>query len=309
MIVTLTLNPAIDRTIKVSRINQRDVTRVQKTLRDAAGKGINVSKVIKSLGGNTIATGFIAGENGEFIKKSLSSLTIPFDFIEVTGNTRENIKIQETEINNVIEINEIGPTISKNEIDNLIKKLDSLLQKGDILVMSGSIPKGVNKDFYKNLIIKYRKKSIITILDTSLELLKIGIEGVPQIIKPNLYELEKLVGKDLKTTEEIIKEARLLCKTGINQVLISLGSDGVLYVDLEKALRVSVPSVKVESTVGAGDSFVAALSYSLDNEYNLEKTLVFSASVATASCMTEGTNPGTKENIEQVYKQVKIKEV
>ena len=309
MIVTLTLNPAIDRTIKVDQINQRDVTRVTKTIRDAAGKGINVSKVIHSLGGNTIATGFLAGENGAFIKKALSALNLSYNFVEVEGNTRENIKIQETNKNNVIEINESGPTITKEETNRLNNTLDKLLQPGDILVMSGSIPKGIEKDYYKKLIEKHRQNNVKTILDTSLELLTIGLEGKPHIIKPNLYELEKLVGKELKTTTEIIQEARQICKQGIHQVIVSLGSEGVLYVDLDQVLKVTVPKVEVESTVGAGDSFVAGLSYSLDNNYSLENTLMYSASVATASCMTEGTNPGSKEDINEIYKKVKIEEV
>ena len=309
MIVTLTLNPAIDRTIKVDQINQRDVTRVTKTIRDAAGKGINVSKVIHSLGGNTIAAGFLAGENGAFIKKALSALNISYNFVEVEGNTRENIKIQETNKNNVIEINESGPTITKEETNRLNNTLDKLLQPGDILVMSGSIPKGIENDYYKKLIEKHRQNNVKTILDTSLELLTIGLEGKPHIIKPNLYELEKLVGKELKTTTEIIQEARQICKQGIHQVIVSLGSEGVLYVDLDQVLKVTVPKVEVESTVGAGDSFVAGLSYSLDNNYSLENTLMYSASVATASCMTEGTNPGSKEDINEIYKKVKIEEV
>ena len=309
MIVTLTLNPAIDRTIKVDQINQRDVTRVTKTIRDAAGKGINVSKVIHSLGGNTIATGFLAGENGAFIKKALSALNLSYNFVDVEGNTRENIKIQETSKNNVIEINESGPTITKEETNRLNNTLDKLLQPGDILVMSGSIPKGIENDYYKKLIEKHRQNNVKTILDTSLELLTIGLEGKPHIIKPNLYELEKLVGKELKTTTEIIQEARQICKQGIHQVIVSLGSEGVLYVDLDQVLKVTVPKVEVESTVGAGDSFVAGLSYSLDNNYSLENTLMYSASVATASCMTEGTNPGSKEDINEIYKKVKIEEV
>ncbi len=309
MVVTLTLNPAIDRTIKVPLLNQRDVTRVTSTRRDAAGKGINVSKVIASLQGDTVCTGFLAGDNGVFIQNQLDQLSIRTDFVQVSGETRENIKIQETDTNKVLEINELGPTISPSELQEITTKLDNLLQEGDVLVISGSMPKGINQDYYKTLLERYNAKGVTTLLDTSLHLLTRGIEGKPSIIKPNLYELEKLTGKTLSSNNDIIDEAKKLLQKGIKEVIVSMGKDGVLYISNNKVYKVTVPSVQVESTVGAGDSFVAGYSYALDNNFKLTKALRYAASVATASCKTEGTNPGSLEDITEIYKESTISEV
>jgi len=309
MVITLTLNPAIDRTIKVDEINDKDVTRVQKTLRDAAGKGINVSKVVASLGGSTICTGFLAGENGKYINDTLTKLGISTDFVWVDGETRENIKIQETTKNNVIEINEKGPNIEQEDLESIKQKLDTLLKRGDILVISGSVPTGVPINFYHDIIMKYNDLGVITILDTSLELLKQNLSANPKIIKPNLYELSKLVQKELETEKDIIKEARQLCDQGINEVIVSLGKDGSLYVNKEQVYKVTVPIIKVESTVGAGDSFVAGLSFAIEQGYEITKKLKFASSVASASCMAEGTNPGNDEDIDLIFKQTILKEV
>jgi len=307
MIVTVTLNPAVDRTIKVEEINEKDVTRVKKTIRDAAGKGINVSKVICSLGGTTFATGFLGGSNGAFIQKELLKLKVPNDFVLVKGETRENMKIHETLTNRMLELNESGPLVNDSDVQKLLSVLDKMLHKEDVLVLSGSIPQGLDKNIYEVLIKRYRSKGIITILDTSLDLLKEGIKGNPNIIKPNLYELEQLVGKKLHSDDEIVAEARMLCKNGIDEVIVTLGKDGAILVNLNESLKIDAPSVKVESTVGAGDSFVGGISYSIDQGYGIEKRLKFATAVASASVMSEGTNPGKKEDIERLIELVQIR--
>lgn len=306
MIVTVTLNPAIDRTIVVEEINKKDVTRVEKTRRDAAGKGINVSKVIASLGGNTICSGFLAGENGKFMIEKLSKLGIKTDFVWIDGETRENIKIQESFKNKVIEINEKGPSIVQKDLQKIEKKLDLLLHKGDILVLAGSVPIGVPTEIYHKLIVKYNNLGIITILDTSLELLKQSLSAKPKIIKPNLYELSKLLDKELDKEEDIILEAQKLCNQGIEEVIVSLGKEGSLYVNKDLVYKVLPPSLKVKSTVGAGDSYLAGFTYAIDQGYDLERKLKFASSVASASCMVEGTNPGENSDIDSLIQQTTL---
>jgi len=309
VIVTLTLNPAIDRYVKVKQISRIDVTRVLEVRKDPAGKGINVSKVIKKLGGKSIATGFIGGTNGEFILNKLADLKIENDFIKVQGETRENIKIHEVEIDNFLEINESGPFIEDFSVNALFDKLDELLNVGDTLVLSGSIPKGVPVDIYSKIITNAKRKGVMTVLDTSLILLKESLNAKPDIIKPNLYELEEFCGKTLNDDTDIIIEARKIVNIGINEVIVSLGKDGILYISDDVVFKVSVPTVKIESTVGAGDSFVGGLCFAYDNDYDLEEKLLFAASVATASVMTPGTNPGSIDEVNEILKNTKIKEV
>ncbi|MBU1020263.1 MAG: 1-phosphofructokinase [Firmicutes bacterium] len=309
MIYTVTLNPAIDRTVLVDEINEFDVTRVVKTVRDAAGKGINVSKVITSLGGSTIATGFLAGVNGEFIQVELMKKGIKEAFIFVGGETRENIKLIEKKSGKTLEINEAGPTIEPQYLERFIKTLDRSLKKDDILVLSGSVPGGIPVEVYQTLIERYHSLGITTILDTSKELLQKGILGKPTIIKPNRYELELYSGKKLATDQDIVTEALKICHQGIKEVIVTLGKDGAIYVSEERVFRVDSPRVVVQSSVGAGDSFVAGMAYALSEGYDTEKRLKYAASVAGACVMSEGTNPGKVTDVARLFDYVKIKEI
>lgn len=309
MIYTVTLNPAIDRTVLVEEINEKDVTRVVKTVRDAAGKGINVSKVIASLGGESIATGFLAGSNGEFIQVEMISKHIKEAFVFVAGETRENIKLIETKTGKTLEINEAGPTIEPQYLDQFIKSLDRLLKKDDIVVLSGSIPGGIPTNIYQILIERYQELGITTILDSSKELLQLGIKGKPTIIKPNRYELELYSGKTLSTDQDIIEEALKICELGIKEVVITLGKEGAIFVSKEQSYKIESPQVTVQSSVGAGDSFVAGMAYALSQGYDIEKRLKYAASVAGACVMSEGTNPGKLSDVQRLFEFVKIEEI
>lgn len=309
MIYTLTLNPAIDRTIIVDEISKVDVTRVQKTRRDAAGKGINVSKVIDSLGGTSVCLGFIAGENGRYIKNQLAQNNIKNVFVDVEGETRENIKVLQTNSSGMIELNEKGPIITKEDKEKLFNILDSLLVKNDVLAISGSIPQGLDVSIYKEIIERYKSKGVVIVLDASGDLFTVGIEGLPHIIKPNKYELEKYLNKPLVSDRDIALEAKKLIVKGIDKVIVSLGKEGAIYVDCENSYRVVVPSLEVKSTVGAGDSFVAGLCVGLSRFDDEQELIKYAASVGSASCLTEGTYPGTIEDIENIKEKILVQEI
>jgi len=309
MIYTLTLNPAIDRTITADQINYKDVTRVTSTRRDPAGKGVNVSKVIKSLSMQSVCLGFVAGNNGVYIKDQLDLMEIKHDFITVFGETRENIKLIEKETNNVLEINETGPTITNREIQFLHDKLEILLKKDDVLVVSGSVPNGVSKELYSDIIKEYKRLGVKVILDASGELFKSTIGALPNIIKPNKYELETYLDKTLDNDTDIKEAALELVKSGIEQVIVSLGQDGAMYVDKDTQFKVVVPKLIVKSSVGAGDSFVAGLCVALSKFDSVQEQIVFAASVGSASCLAEGTNPGSIEDVEKIREQIKIERI
>ena len=309
MIYTLTLNPAIDRTIYVDEINHVDVTRVKTTRRDEAGKGVNVSKVIQSLEKSSICLGFLAGENGNYIKSQLNSKGITNYFIEVRGETRENIKLIETSTNKVLELNEQGPIVTEDDINKLFEFMDTLLQKDDCLVISGSVPKGVDVSIYKEIIARYKRKGVVTILDASNELFAKALESSPDIIKPNIYELEKYLGKELPEMKDVILECKKLEIDGVKQVIVSMGKDGALYVDCEHSVKFDVPLLKALSTVGAGDSFVAGIAVGLTKFDDPIEMIKYAASVGSASCLTEGTNPGSLEDVNEIYKKITLRNV
>lgn len=306
MIYTLTLNPAVDRTVYTDTLSKIDVTRVKKTIRDAAGKGINTSKVLKQLSTSSICLGFIAGNNGQFIKNSLKGLNINESFITVTGETRENIKLIEEANNQIYEINEAGPSIDEDALNSLYKQLENL-EKEDILILSGSAPKGINKTIYKDIINNYPE--IFTILDASGELFKEGIKSKPTVIKPNKFELEQYAGRKLDSIKDIIDVSKELLSTGIKYIFVSLGAEGALLVSNDKTLIATVPSLKIKSTVGAGDSFVAGLSKSFQENKKIEDILTYAASVGSASVLSEGTADVSLSDIDKLLTQINIKTI
>lgn len=309
MIYTLTLNPAIDRTVICNEINLKDVTRVTKTTREAAGKGINVSKVIKNMGEQSICTGFLAGDNGRFIDDELSRLDIDTKFIHVSGNTRENIKVVSTFNNQTLELNEMGPSIEELSLSHMLEYYDKVLKKDDILVLAGSAPLNVPIDIYASIIERYKEKGVLVILDTSKELFERGIEAKPSVIKPNLYELESYFKKTISNYTEAIPYAKLLVDKGIDEVIVTLGKDGSLYVSKDQILKVEIPVVEVKGTVGAGDSFVAGYAIAMAKKLGIEESLKYASSVSIASCLQPGSTPGKKEDAEYIKKEVKINKI
>lgn len=309
MIYTLTLNPAIDRTVIVPEVNYKDVTRVTRTVREAAGKGINVSKVINNMEETSICTGFVGGDNGDFINKSLQNDNIETFFVEVSENTRENIKVLSSNDGSVLELNEQGASISKKNLNNMFLYFDNTLKENDILVLAGSAPANVEHSIYQEIIKRYKKRNVITILDTSKNLFQLGIEAGPTIIKPNKYELEMYFDKEIHSFDELVESARLLLEKGVNEVYVTMGKDGSLYVSKEAVYKVTIPTITAKGTVGAGDSFVAGLAIAKSNGLDIEDTLKYASAVSIASCLQEGTSPGKKEDKDKYVKLINVERV
>ena len=304
MIITVTLNPAIDKTLEVDNCTIGSINRVSSIKIDAGGKGINVSKVIKSLEGESIALGALAGSTGEFIKSYLDDEKIKNDFIFAEGETRTNIKIVDKVKNTNTDINEPGNSISEEDIKRIKEKVFNDIKEEDILVLSGSVPQGVEKNIYEVWIKDAKQLGVKTILDADGELLKQGLLSGPYLIKPNIHELEKLFDVKINGVEEVISLCKSIFDYGVNIIAVSLGSEGALFMNREKTIYAHGLKVEVKSTVGAGDSMVAALALALDKDYSFEKAVTLSVAAATAGVMTEGTTAGSLEDILNIEKQV-----
>ena len=304
MIITVTLNPAIDKTLEVDNCTIGSINRVSSIKIDAGGKGINVSKVIKSLKGESIALGALAGSTGEFIKNYLDDEKIKNDFIFAEGETRTNIKIVDKVKNTNTDINEPGNSISEEDIKRIKEKVFNDIKEEDILVLSGSVPQGVEKNIYEVWIKDAKQLGVKTILDADGELLKQGLLSGPYLIKPNIHELEKLFDVKINGVEEVISLCKSIFDYGVNIIAVSLGSEGALFMNREKTIYAHGLKVEVKSTVGAGDSMVAALALALDKGYSFEKSVTLSVAAATAGVMTEGTTAGSLEDILNIEKQV-----
>lgn len=297
MVYTLTLNPAIDYIVNVDNYKHGEVNRTSGEKLLAGGKGINVSTVLKNLGSDTKALGFLAGFTGEIIRKMLDEDKIKNDFIFLeNGYSRINVKLKTDE---ETEINGQGPEISEKFLNELYKKL-AYIKSGDALVLAGSIPKSISSDIYCEILEKLSDKSILTVVDATGELLKKSLKYNPFLIKPNRSELEELCVHKLETLDDISDAASELKKAGAKNVLVSLGADGALLVteDNQVIYRKAVKGNVINST-GAGDSMVAGFIYGWLEKGDYSYAVDMGISAGSASTFSE--NLATKEEIEKIY--------
>lgn len=309
MVITVTLNPAMDKTLIVDNFRAGVVNRASSLRYDIGGKGINVSKVLKNLGIESVSTGFLGGIWEKTFEKELQERNIAFDFVHVNGNTRTNTKIVDNVNMTFTDVNEPGPEISKEELQNLIDRFSKLCSSGDIVVLSGGVSSSVPKDIYKTMTETAKKKGAFVILDADGILLAEGLEGLPNAIKPNEHELGKLLGVDSSDRTQLIKGALKLRDKGIDRLMISLGSEGAVYIAEGAVYFAEALKVMVKGTVGAGDSMVAGLIYGLTNKLTAEDTLKFATACGAASVELDGTEACTLEQVQSLFDKVKIVKV
>lgn len=306
MIITVTMNPAIDKTVEVDDFQHGGLNRLKNVISDAGGKGINVSKTIKELGGDSIATGFIGGSGGAHIEKVLKELGIQSDFVHVAGETRTNIKLVETS-GLVTELNEPGPVISRQEMDLLVEKLISYANEDSLFVISGSIPGGIDKTIYKNLISIVKERGAKVFLDADGELFVNSLEANPDIIKPNRSELEGYYGMDYRANEEeLVHMGTQFLDKGIDTVAISLGQMGAMFLKGNQKLRCPGLKVEARSTVGAGDAMVAAIAYGIDKGLEFVDCVKLGMATSAGAVTTNGTKPPKRQLIDELVSKVEV---
>ena len=306
MISTVTVNPAIDYNLKTDKLALDEVNRVELISKTAAGKGINVAKAIKNLGLETEALGCVGGATGEYIVKELAADNIAADFNQVAKETRINFKITDN-LNQETKVNQEGLPLNKDEIKAVSDKVVKKAQQSKMIVLGGSLPQNLPDDFYQDLIGRLKECEVKIFLDTSGPPLKLALEAKPTLIKPNLRELEELMGQDL-SFQEVISVSQDLVASGIELVVVSLGADGALLVG-EGIWYAKPPQVEVESTVGAGDSMVGALAVGYIKGYSLKKMLEYAVAMSTATILLPGSEIGKLNDVEKWKKEVKIKSV
>ncbi|MBE6572604.1 MAG: 1-phosphofructokinase [Ruminococcaceae bacterium] len=297
MIYTLTLNPAIDYRLNTGRISYGETNRALSEELSFGGKGINVSKVLKNLGIESKALGFCAGFTGKALISHLDEYGIENDFVELCGgNTRINLKLCDGQ-NCETEINACGPKVTECEKNILFDKIKNSVTDGDTLILSGSVPIGMDGETYADVIELVKEKNIRIVVDAQGELLLNTLRHKPFLVKPNLSELCGIVGKDLSTPDEIADGAKRLRALGAKNVLVSLGADGALLAD-EKGNVTSVAACKgrVANTVGAGDSMVAGFVAGAHKGYEYALRLANACGGATAFSV----GLATKEAVEKL---------
>jgi 1-phosphofructokinase len=304
MIATVTLNPAIDRTVVVDRFEFGAVNRVRSVREDMGGKGINVARILRVLGSETVAVGFIGRSNLSHVKSLLEHDQLATDFIEIDAPTRTNTKLIENASRTTTDINEAGFTVDAPALAAILNKVEDLSRSCAFMVFSGSLPQGVPSDFYYQLIRRVQPPCQ-SVLDADGALLMAGLKASPTLIKPNIHELETALGATLDGQAAILSAGRqLIDQYGLKYVLVSMGGDGSILVTAERAIYAAPLKVDVRGTVGAGDSMLAGFVHCLARQESLEQAMAWATACGALAVSKVGTEAFTRQEVEQMARQV-----
>lgn len=309
MIVTVTLNPGLDRTLTVSEIRFNEVLRARTVQVDCGGKGFNVSRALAALGVSSLAIGFVGGGTGEILARGLAQAGIATDLVHVQGESRTATVIQEESSGRYVKVNEPGPPIQPEELAALRACISHHLQPGDIWTLCGSLPPGVPVDFYGELIRMLQSAGARVFLDASGEPLRRGCSAAPFLVKPNLAEAAEVMGStELALFGREREVATYFLEFGIPVVALSLGARGLWLATRERSVWAEPPPVQVRHTVGSGDALLAALAWAFGEGLPLEEVARWGVACGTAAAMHEGVTFGSRAEVEALYKEVRAHE-
>ncbi len=300
MIYTITWNPSIDYIVSVKEFRVGEVNRAVSESMFPGGKGLNVSMVLKNMGVDNTALGFIAGFTGKEIERQVKQAGVRSEFIHVScGCSRINLKLKS---NQETEINGCGPEIKEKEIKELYQKLGQL-KEGDILVLAGNIPNSMPMDSYKKIIKPLAGKGILFVIDAEKELLCQTLEFQPFLVKPNQYELGGLFHVECRTKQEVTTYAQKVREMGARNVLVSMASEGAILLTEEGNIYyMPAPKGEVKNSVGAGDSMVAGFLAGWVEKKDYFYALKKAVSAGSATAFSEWL--ATKEEIEKILGQI-----
>jgi len=301
------MNPCIDLTLFISKLSLGDSHRTHHVRQDVAGKAVNAAYALKNLGLDCRVLGLDFIENGQLLKDLLAKAAIPYDYVTAPGAIRTNTKIFEEHNKVMTEINQEGPAVSNDTVEAFLRSFEQ--DKSDVIVLSGSLPLGVNASLYKTII---SKTKAIVILDTYGEALRLGLEASPAIIKPNQQELEQTFGVRLPSrSEQITFCQELISKYNLRAVCLSQGADGALMIGKDEIYFAPSLNIPVKGIQGAGDSMVAGLASELQNDKNASLDILLKSAMAMAasSLIQEGTLMGTKADYTKMLQHVSIQKL
>ena len=307
MIITITPNPSIDVSYYMEEFQLDAVNRCYDYNKTAGGKGLNVSKVLKIIGGDLLATGFVGGKSGEFIEEGLKERNIKSRFIKIAGETRTSLAIQHKDTST--EIREAGPTISTEEEQEFLDLLKDLAEKADTFCISGSLPLGLDYSFIEKVLNITKDKKLI--VDTSGEnLRKIVFESTikPYAVKPNLDEIMELTGlkKEELKIEEILKGDVF---KDIPLVMVSLGKEGAVAKYKDSLYRMTVPVIEAVNSVGSGDSTIAGLAYGISRQLEIKETFKLAMSLGVLNALEKEIGYININHLEAMKEKIKVEEI
>lgn len=309
MILTVTLNAAIDKRYVVEEFKVGEVNRVKECAYVPGGKGLNVSKPAAVAGAEVVATGFVGGHAGNYIEASLKDYHVKSAFYHLESESRSCINIWDEKNCVQTEFLKPGFTVTESEFQGFVEEFKELVKKADVVAMSGSVPKGLDGTAYQKLVKVVKDAGKKVILDTSGKLLEMGIEACPTMIKPNIDEIRMLTGKECNEIGEIVEAAKEIHARGVEVVAVSLGADGSLAVSDEGVFRAIVPRIDAVNTVGCGDSMIAGFALGFAEGLGIEETLRKASAISAAAALREETGYFVMEDMQRLYPQIKIEKM
>lgn len=306
MIYTVTLNPALDHFLDVEELRVDDANRVKHECFYAGGKGIDVSRAIRHLGGDSMALGFIGGHTGQVMLDLLKAEGVTCYFTPIAQETRRNIIVTTQRARTQTMLNSRGPVVSKDEWAAFLTHLKLLDLQDAYVVVSGSLPVGVPSDAYRQIVDEVQARGARAVLDADGPCFKSGLRAKPFAIKPNVNELRRLTGKPLRLESDILRAAERVQRGGVEVVLVSRGAKGVVLVGRRECYRAIPPPVTVRSTVGAGDSTVAGFVMAHAEGQELEACVRLATAAGTAATLAPGNQLCREADVRRLAPKVKV---
>jgi 1-phosphofructokinase family hexose kinase len=306
MIITVTPNPALDRTLTVPAIVFDEMVRASDSRLDLDGKGVNVSKALRALGATTVMMGFVGGMAGETLERGLGALGYATSFTRVAGETRTNTIIIDAAANRYVKANEPGPLLAPKERVAFFAQARACLAAGDTWILSGSLPPGTADDFYAQLVELIQSRGAQALLDTSGEPLRLGCAARPYLVKPNADEAQALTGEPINSDDSARRAATFFLDQGVELVVLSLGAEGLLLATRGQSARARPPLVRALNPVGAGDALLAGIAWALEQRLALADIARWGVASGTASAMRVGTDSAPRSDVAALYAQVQV---
>jgi 1-phosphofructokinase family hexose kinase len=308
LIVTLTINPAIDRILSVDRLAFEDRAYVKSSRESAGGRGINSSCVIHSFGGNTLAVLTSGGDSGKRLESHLCNCGFPIQVIPIENEIRTNLTITDKH-GLTVNLNETGPKLDAAEVKRIEKALRDTLDRASWLMLCGSIPPGVPTSFYAKIISMARQKGVNTFLRANGDALREGIDARPTVAAPNQQEAERLLGRTMLTRTHYLDAAEKIRGMGPETVVLSLGSRGAVGAYPDGTIEALPPRIDAVCPIGAGDALSAAYTWAMRRKPNPATALRWGVAAGTASARLPGMTFATLPQTEEIYKNVELRRV
>lgn len=306
MIITVTLNPAVDHTLGLHHLTLGDTNRVLDSRIDPGGKGINVSRVLQELQRESMATGLAPGSLGRFVEHSLLERGILCDFVHTRGQTRTNLTVVDESQHETTLLSYRGPEIDPRHVGTLQTKLRRYISSGDWLVVAGSIPPPIEAEAYEKLIELGRVAGAKTVLDADADALAAGLRGKPDLVKTNHHEAERLLNVELNDEPSLESAAREMRRAGAGTAVVTAGHRGAVAVTEDEVWWAWPPDVEVVSSVGAGDAFLAGMLLQLSDGAGMEEALRWGTAAGAAACLSPGTQLCKRDDVLRLLDQVRV---